>query len=119
MYVYEQVSSLLVAEPPPRDSIIRVMAIHKAPEMITENLTCCPKHVDEQKRAGGHQLESSVAVCVYSKQQQLSLAATVHFTLLINYECTCMCTCTHQSALFLLACHIVISYWLIDMNRCR
>lgn len=37
---------------PPDDSFVRAMAIHKAPEMISENLTCCPKHVDEQKRAG-------------------------------------------------------------------
>ena len=44
--------SHLLLEPPPSDSFVRVMAIHKAPEMISENLTCCPKHVDEQKRAG-------------------------------------------------------------------
>ena len=50
-------SCLNFAESPPTDSFVRVMAIHKAPEMITDNLTCCPKHIDEQKRAGGHQLE--------------------------------------------------------------
>ena len=43
-----------LSEPPPHGSSIRVMAIHKAPEMISDNLTCCPKHVDEQRRAGQH-----------------------------------------------------------------
>ena len=56
MYMND-VRFLYALEPPPPDSVIRVMAIHKAPEMISENLTCCPKHVDEQKRAGGNQLE--------------------------------------------------------------
>ena len=57
-------NAFLLVEVPPRDTIIHVMAIHKALEMITENPTCCPKHVDEQRRAGGHQLESSVAVYI-------------------------------------------------------
>ena len=37
---------------PPSQCIIRAMCIHKAPEMIGQNLICCPKHVDTQKNQG-------------------------------------------------------------------
>ena len=37
---------------PPQESIIRAMAIHTAPEMIGDNLTCCPNHEDENQKKG-------------------------------------------------------------------
>ncbi len=35
---------------PPPHSIIRALAIHKAPEVVGEVVQCCPKHIDEQNK---------------------------------------------------------------------
>ena len=43
-------------EPPPANAVIRVMAIHKTPELVGENVICCLKHVEELKKQGKVQL---------------------------------------------------------------
>ena len=61
---------------------IRIMAVHKTPEMIADNLHCCIKHVDEQRRNGVlhpfHFVRSSMDSCVFfgdptSVEQRLSI----------------------------------------------
>ena len=43
-------SSIIIIGLPPPHSIIRAMAIHKAPEVVGEVVQCCPKHIDEQSK---------------------------------------------------------------------
>lgn len=44
----------LLASPglPPATSLIRASAVHKTPELIGDNVVCCPKHTEEQKKNG-------------------------------------------------------------------
>lgn len=37
---------------PPSNAVIRTMAIHKTPQLVGENVICCPRHIEEQAKNG-------------------------------------------------------------------
>lgn len=59
---------LHLQEPPPSSTIIRVMAIHKTPELVGENVMCCLKHVEELKKKGILAYSSSSSSIVTIRQ---------------------------------------------------
>ena len=37
---------------PPEDAVVRAMGIHSSPEHIGDELVCCAKHLDANKKQG-------------------------------------------------------------------